>query len=526
MPITVYLNINTHIQLEDAPLAPPGNEGAVHKIITPGYSKFCIKIYHAPKRTPERMQKLEFMIKNQPSNLTSESYIICWPTNLVYNSSNISASSFIGFMLPLAHYGSEKLFELCIPVLGPRFQQTFKKYQRDQSTGVVNRLKICVNISIAIHNIHSTNKYAIIDFKPQNVLVNPEGKISIIDVDSFQIHENKRVLHHSLVATPEYSPKEATMLNPAKSYIPESWDRFSIAVSFYEIILGIHPYAATGKGTFASYNTLHEKIQHGLFVHGGQRHQLSIIPPLHQNFIKIPKSIQELFIKAFDEGHQVPDNRPSASDWGQRIFHELDKQKNMPSNYTFSGYTPPPQQPVTPQPAPPPPAQPNNAGVFWAWLIIIAIIAIALFIYNRSLASQLNQSTTKLENVAQYYPIVISGVTYTTFGQKEPYGVKLKKNDVDFIHPVISYQPVADTYQDIELFIKFFDPFNRLLALSGNDYTFRDTLSMYPSDNYMSFKCKGWGTQTPGSYYIDGTYHAEIWYKDRLLYQNNFTITN
>src|SRR5690606_28050292 len=162
-------------------------------------------------------------IKNKPTSLLTSNFSSCWPTEMVYD----SLGNFLGFVMPLAFDGSIKLYELATAQLNPKHFSQWNKFERTSTNGIVKRLKISVNISIALHSIHDSKKYSLVDYKPQNILITNEGKISVTDVDSFQISENKKVLYHAEVTTPEYTPPEALYLKPSNHFIPESWDRFS-----------------------------------------------------------------------------------------------------------------------------------------------------------------------------------------------------------------------------------------------------------------------------------------------------------
>src|SRR5690606_32507156 len=98
---------------------------------------------------------------------------------------------FAGFLMPLAHSQSISLYQLCTPRLRSSTKNKdvwAQKFDRSTGPGILARLKLCVNIAVAIHTIHKRNNYVIVDLKPQNILVSPAGKISLIDLDSIQIN--------------------------------------------------------------------------------------------------------------------------------------------------------------------------------------------------------------------------------------------------------------------------------------------------------------------------------------------------
>ncbi|MFZ4797323.1 MAG: protein kinase domain-containing protein [Bacteroidia bacterium] len=319
--ITVYTILNKSIQLVATPISTPGGEGAVHKIINyPQYSNHCVKVFHFLKRTEAKKNKIAFMISSKPNNLTHFNFNFCWPIELVYDSNR----KFIGFIMPLAFVGSEKLYELAALKMSPKLNYSWQKFDRNTTQGLQNRLKVCSNIAIAIHALHQSKIYSIIDLKPQNILLNSEGKISITDIDSFHVSSNQ-VFHKADVITPEYAPVEYHITPESTRSMHENWDRFSLAVSFYEILLGLHPYAASCNELHVIAETIGDKIKKTLFVHGTRKMYLSMIPPPHKNFNALPQSIRNLFMKAFENGNMTPSERPSAELWGRTLHAYLNQ---------------------------------------------------------------------------------------------------------------------------------------------------------------------------------------------------------
>ena len=272
MPITLLTSNKQNILVQDTPLAS-GGEGAVHKIISPSqYSDCCVKLYLRQYRTRKRERKISYMTQNplpDLNGLKNGGCVICFPKELIYE--NTKSNRFAGFIMPLAFNGSQQLYELCIPKTKKLPSTWIGKYDRRSGKGIESRLKLCVNIAAAINFIHNTGNYVLVDLKPQNILVTADGKVSVIDLDSTQIANNNQVLYSAQVATPEYVPVEGNHLNPAKDLIPESWDRFSLAVVFYEILFGLHPYAASFQGQYQNSNTVADSIRHGLFVNGSKK---------------------------------------------------------------------------------------------------------------------------------------------------------------------------------------------------------------------------------------------------------------
>jgi DNA-binding helix-hairpin-helix protein with protein kinase domain len=349
MSLTLTTSGRQTVVVEDNPFAS-GGEGAVHRIVSPpAYSGRCAKLYFQQYRTKARERKIEFMVGNPLPNLDGMrrgGCTICWPTELLYQ-----RNKFVGFVMPRAFDNSALLYELCTPVI-KRLPAVWKaKYDRTKGKGVESRMKLCVNIAAAINFVHSQGKYVFVDFKPQNILVTDDGRVSLIDLDSIQIANNGKVVFPAQAATPEYVPLEGNHINPSRDIIPETWDRFSLAVVFYELLFGLHPYAASYQGQYKDSSTVADSIRNGLFVFGSKKNYVYRRPPLHDNFARIPPALQGMFIRAFDKGHTNPVLRPKAAEWGSTIFGEVVKFKDQPK-----GFQPPPMPTVT-RPKPPAPTQ-------------------------------------------------------------------------------------------------------------------------------------------------------------------------
>lgn len=310
-------------------LGSAGGEGSVYQIKQTQYKDHCVKIFNDNiikdnNKIQEKFNKLQFMINNQPKEIEGDCFRLCYPTELVFNQ-----GKFCGYIMPISYKNSISLYDIKpTNFKNKNIPNIFKtKYDRTNLDGVINRAKLCTNIAIAIYQLHAINA-VIVDLKPTNLQITDNGKISIIDIDSIQVIDKKGILYKSPVATPEYCPPEffSGALNPTEP-ITEYWDRFSCAVLFYEILFGIHPFSANFNTPYDKYQTIQEKIHHGLFVFG--KHKNYLIPLTnnpHQNFDLIPDNIKKLFIRTFVDGHMYPSKRVSIIEFAQEFFDTLKKK--------------------------------------------------------------------------------------------------------------------------------------------------------------------------------------------------------
>ena len=355
----VYTKERESITIDDSAFSS-GGEGEVRSVkVGPArFKNVCVKIYYQKKRTKQQENKIDFMVANPPAKVEGRGYMIGWPIATIYD----KTSKFLGFVMPLAPKGSKQLVNLTALKLNKKLDQVwFDKYDRAiGKNAMIARLKLIKNISIPIHILHSTGKYVLKDFKPQNVLVTPTGSITIVDMDSVQITNNSKLLFPGTAATPEYVPMEYYTNNVGKNetdILYKSWDLFALGVVFYQLMFGLHPFIVTPwvlKDD--SCNEISQNIAQGLFPFGSMAHKVRGYPDPHNKFNIIPANLQSLFKRAFDT---TPNSRPSAEEWGKTIHAILATAKPDPNPKPVPKPQPRPQPSPRPNPAPKPQPSPH-----------------------------------------------------------------------------------------------------------------------------------------------------------------------
>lgn len=327
--------INNEIIKLEAKAFASGGEGLIHKVISPSkYKNCCVKIYKdsIPTRNrnhqaiKDRERKITYMVKNPPSKLNASQWLLAWPKDVVYETNG----NFLGFIMLLAFNKSVELFQLTNIKISSKLSSEWNKFDRSSGDGIKRRLMLNANIAIAVHHLHASKKYVIVDMKPQNFLVSPEGKVTVLDIDTIQISNNGSVMYPSKAMTAEYLPPESKNLTKNSS-IPTDWDRFILGIIFYEVLFGVHPFAGTVfNPPYDNYATLQDKISNGLFPYGSLSPYVKNINAKGHLFLqRLPISIQDLFLDTFDKGLYKSDRRPSADAWGQTIYTVLKQQENI-----------------------------------------------------------------------------------------------------------------------------------------------------------------------------------------------------
>ncbi|MBL4649215.1 MAG: hypothetical protein JKY03_05740, partial [Aureispira sp.] len=317
---------STHeiLTLEPTPFAQ-GGEGSLYKVLKPiNHQHLVAKIYHSNKRTKQRQHKLRYLIGNPPvfENKTQQQ-LISWPIGLLEKGQN-----FVGFLMPRVE--GELLEVLATTKLPKYLSKKWQRFKLGTDGALELRQKVCFNIAVALYHIHQTGHYVMVDLKPDNILIQPNGLISLVDMDSIEIVEGNQMLFPAAMATPEFAPPEFHVLRRSSEALPISWDAFSMAIIFYKILLGIHPFAATTQGVYETATGLGEKLKHGLYVHNNkQQAHFATIPSLHQAFYKLPSVLQYLFNLCFVHGIIKPEARPSAEDWCLVFGEEQNTEKQI-----------------------------------------------------------------------------------------------------------------------------------------------------------------------------------------------------
>ena len=220
MPRQLRLQNTTQITVADTPFAS-GGEGDLFTILEPArYRPFVFKALHDDKRPSEKQPKLHYLVQHPPRMASYGGPLpVVWPDSLVFD-----GATFVGFMMPKAE--GIILEKLCLLTLPSDLGAEWQKFGHTHPNALQNRVKLCANMAVALFQIHENGHYTIVDLKPQNVLVQSDGHISIIDVDSFQVHESNQILFHAQVMTPDYTPPEAYQrdIRPKEHYI-DQWFR-------------------------------------------------------------------------------------------------------------------------------------------------------------------------------------------------------------------------------------------------------------------------------------------------------------
>jgi WD40 repeat protein/serine/threonine protein kinase len=278
-----------------------GGEGAIYEV--PHYPNLVAKVYHAQRRTPERIAKLQIMVAHPPVNPTEHLNhpSIAWPTELLRDT---ATNQLVGFvmprvrqMLPLSEVYNPRARRRQLPLFNYRY--------------LVNTAR---NLCAAVQAVHQAG-YVIGDLNESNVLVSDQTLVTLVDADSFQVRDPETgVVYRSLVGKPEYTPPELQGCSFADVDRSPEHDAFALAVLIFRLLMeGFHPFDGVYGGR-GEPPELGARIRQGYFPYA--RSRTGIEPsPLAPPFEMLHPDLQALFVRCFEEGHRNRSVRPRVEDW-------------------------------------------------------------------------------------------------------------------------------------------------------------------------------------------------------------------
>ncbi|MBQ9502294.1 MAG: hypothetical protein IJU70_09085 [Lentisphaeria bacterium] len=184
--------------------------------------------------------------------------------------------------------------------------------------------RVALNLVDAVRML-ARHRVLVNDFNPDNFLIDPGGRVRLIDCDSFQIPgagENQNTFL-TRTFTPEYTAPEL-LFHPElfnRERTPEQV-RFSLSVVVYMILMsGLHPYAQCG-GTDPVENLKSGKCplarRDGVRLPVGWFKSVSWLTP----------GLKHYFIRMFVDGHRAPLKRPLLGELKAELENFIDVMRS------------------------------------------------------------------------------------------------------------------------------------------------------------------------------------------------------
>jgi DNA-binding helix-hairpin-helix protein with protein kinase domain len=170
---------------------------------------------------------------------------------------------------------------------------------------------VASNVARAFATVHAAG-HVIGDINHGHMLIGADGRVVLIDADSFQVAISGRVFTCD-VGTPLFTAPEIQD-RPFRGLVrTQNHDLFGLAVMLFHLLyLGRHPYAGVWRGT--GEMPIERAIKEGRFAYGiNAIHAGMQRPPNTIALATLGANIAQLFERAF--AAPPPSVRPSAVDW-------------------------------------------------------------------------------------------------------------------------------------------------------------------------------------------------------------------
>jgi DNA-binding helix-hairpin-helix protein with protein kinase domain len=277
-----------------------GGEGTVFRL--QGTDDYCVKLYHSTSApNPHRQDKLK-ALRNRSNDLKSYAAL---PISLGY--SDRTRTKFLGIFMPFSR-GSD-IYELYNPQ---------GRSEHFKSTKFDFIVRAAINLAAAFEAIQARG-IVIGDINEQNIKVNHDATVTIIDCDSFQIHDGSK--HYACnVGTPLWTPPELQGISLAGLIRTPNHDAFGLAqLLFMLLFAGRNPFAGkpiNGKGMQPE-----EAIAKYAFAYDPDPAlRLHTPPPGVPSFLSIPDAMQKMFCRAFRKGSGLGGSRPTPTEWRETFL--------------------------------------------------------------------------------------------------------------------------------------------------------------------------------------------------------------
>lgn len=269
-----------------------GGEGAVY---------FCEdetlvgKIYHEPV-SDEKAEKLCWMAEHGTPQLLKTT---AWIAQILRAKPDGKVT---GFLMPKIK--AKEIHELYSP-------KSRRVFFPDATWHFL--IHTATNLARAFHNLHKDG-HVMGDVNQGNCVVTADGKVKLIDCDSYEITTDKKV-YPCEVGVTTHIPPELQGRNLRGIDRSDNHDNFGLAIIIFQLLfLGRHPFAGNYLG--AEDKTIEDAIRQHLFVYGRDAEKKNVVrPPGTLPLSAVSAPVAELFERAFSEKNE----RPKPVEWAESL---------------------------------------------------------------------------------------------------------------------------------------------------------------------------------------------------------------
>ena len=285
------------VELRQPPL-DSGGEGAIH--LLPDRSRILKEIF---RPTPLVVEKLRWMLHHAPPRETPWAPLdLGWPAGLLIHP---ATNEVCGYQAVYFNHAST-------------LETVFNRAERANvfaHWSFAHLVNLAANLARAFERAHRL-RLVLGDVSSRNALCDERTYVKLIDLESAQI-ETDQALLPCLVATTDYSPPELQAVDDfSKVRRTIHHDSFGLAVLIHQLVFdGVHPYYGTVEAPVGPKTMppgMAERISQNLWAFSSSTAGKPRVtpPPDACDFKSIPTPLQDLFHRAFDEGHAESSSTP------------------------------------------------------------------------------------------------------------------------------------------------------------------------------------------------------------------------
>ena len=262
----------------------------------------CAKLYHDP--TDSQMRKLAVMLANPPDDpMAGQEHIsIAWPQDILRFM--FHGERFAGFLMPRVT-AMRPLFNVYNPVTRRKESPLFS---------YLYLLRAARNMAASMRALHQRG-YVVGDVNESNILVADTALVTLVDCDSFQVHDSSRnLVYRCPVGKPEYTPPELQNRNFRMVDRSVEHDLFGLAVLIFHLLMeGTHPFSGVYKGS-GDPPPVETRILEGHYTYGSRVVPYTPMPFAPSVAILHPR-IKQLMDRCFESGIRDITERPATDEW-------------------------------------------------------------------------------------------------------------------------------------------------------------------------------------------------------------------
>ncbi|MEO1427833.1 MAG: tetratricopeptide repeat protein [Cyanobacteria bacterium J06632_19] len=295
-----------------------GGEACIYTV--PSDTETVAKIYHKPDI--EKARKLEVMVLHPPSNPTASlgHISIAWPSELIRAADG--SNNIIGFTMPRIR-GMRPVIDFYNPRTRRQHCPLFN-YQY--------LLRTARNLAAAFAALHQAG-YCVGDVNESNILVSDTALVTVVDTDSFQVRDPKTdVVYRTPVGKPEFTPPELQNKTFSECDRSTPHDLFGLGVLIFQLLMeGTHPFS----GIYQSVGEpppYEARIAKGHFTYSINRRVPYSPTPIAPSWDILHPTLQQLFVRCFEDGHYNPNIRPKAQTWLMALAEAEDALRTCQKN--------------------------------------------------------------------------------------------------------------------------------------------------------------------------------------------------